>query len=126
MAIGKRRTYLTIQEKDADEDFPFNESPGHWRDFWNVLCKLEPLSGVESPIANQTTELLTHRIEMTWEPKLDELRSDMRGIVAGPISYRIFNFRSDANIDTKNRTVIVMAVEGRPEDRRRYEPQTVA
>lgn len=121
MSSGRRRTLLTIQERDPEVDFPVDGSRGHWRDVQDVIGYIDGKGGREETSGDQLIEINECVIELAWEPGIDAINSTMRVIEKRQGTYRAYYFRSVTNVDEKNRTILIRASKGDPTDLEDYE-----
>lgn len=103
MKSGELRHRINLQSKTATRD-SFGAETIAWKTERTIWASIKPLSGSEYFLAQQVQADVTHQIRIRY---FEGIRPDWR-IVFGT---RIFDIKSNINLDERNNEMILMAKE---------------
>lgn len=103
---GMLRHLVVIQEEPSEStpDGAGGRTPD-WTDVFTDYGNVAPLSGRESVIAAQLTEVTSHRVLLRWRP-------DVNAGMRVKFGVRLLNIRSAINVEERDRWLVLFCDEG--------------
>jgi len=113
MAIGRMRQRMQLQSKSTTNDGGGSAAVTTWTTFATVYGSIEPKSGQERFFGDQLQEPITHVIRLRYR---SDLSFKNRLVYAykndGVTNNRTFNIKRVINVDTRNKYLECLCVEG--------------
>jgi SPP1 family predicted phage head-tail adaptor len=114
MRAGDLRRRVIVQKRTTTQD-TFGQQATTWSDvLTGVPADIQPLSGRELVVAQAVNAAVTHQITMRWHPLLADpvAVAAMRVKYVTPQVTRYFNVAASLNVDERNKTIELSAIEG--------------
>lgn len=113
MAVGKMKHKITLQRKQTTSDGGGSDSIVTWKNIATVLAAIEPQSGQERLFGDQLQEPITHIITIRYRADVsfkNRILYSYRN--KGTSHTRTFNIKRIINVNSKNKFMEIMCVEG--------------
>jgi SPP1 family predicted phage head-tail adaptor len=113
MRSGALRHRVKLQAPSTVAQDSFGEDDGGYEATPNLAVRdaaIEPLKGNERFVAQQLDATLTHRITLRYDPVSAGLTPAHRLVMIGSTN-RVFDIRDIVDIDERNQTLEIMAME---------------
>lgn len=113
MSIGRMRQRIQLQSKTTASDGGGSAAVTTWSTFATVYGSIEPKSGQERVFGDQLQEPITHIVRLRYRTDLsfkNRLKYTYKN--NGATNTRIFNIKRIINVDTRNKYLECLCVEG--------------
>lgn len=113
MGVGAMRQRIQLQSKTTASDGGGSAAVTTWTTFATVYGSIEPKSGQERLFGDQLQEPITHVIRLRYRTDISfENRLQYVYKNNGTSNTRTFNIRRVINVDTRNKYLECLCVEG--------------